>query len=113
MLDWRSTITTKFVDREKEEKEKKTYYVQEYEEDPEDSGVEEPVQKRLRRNSPTQTRPLNNGSGADVSEIVVDTGNTSGLTITTNGESGILYLKMMILIWVLWEILMQISTRRD
>lgn len=45
-----------------------------------------------------QTRILNNGSGADVSEIVVDTGNTSGLTITTNGESGILYLKMMILI---------------
>lgn len=38
-----------------------------------------------------QTRTLNNRSGADVSEIVVDTGNTSGLTITTNGESDILY----------------------
>ena len=38
------------------------------------------MQKRLRRNSPTQTRSVSNGSEADMSESIVDTCNTRGLT---------------------------------
>ena len=46
------------------------------------------MQIRLRRSSLTQLRLVNNGSEADASETVVYTGNTSGFTTTTDGESG-------------------------
>ena len=70
----------------KKRKRKETDQVEEYEVDTEESEVEKPAQERLKRNSLTQTRPMSNGSEADVPESVVDTGNTSGLTTTTDGE---------------------------
>ena len=55
--------------------------------DTEVSEVEEPTQKRLKSNSPTKTRSVSNGSETDLSETIVDTCNTSGLTSITDGES--------------------------
>ena len=43
--------------------------------------------KETKEKYPTKTRPVGNGSVVDVSESDVDTGNASGLTITTDGES--------------------------
>ena len=73
--------------RKKKRKKKETDQVQGYEADTKESEVVEPLQKRLRGNSPTQTRLVSNGSEANVSESIVDTGNTSGLTTTTDVES--------------------------
>ena len=44
-------------------------------------------EKRLRRSSPTQKRPVSNGSEADASESIMDTANTNGLATTTDSES--------------------------
>ena len=71
----------------KKRKRKEAGHVQGYEADTEESEDKEPVQKRLRRNSLTQTGPVSNGSEADVSESIMDTCNTSGLTSTAHGES--------------------------
>ena len=71
----------------KKRKRKEADHIHEYEADTKEFEVEEPAQKRVRRNSPTQIRPVSNGSEADVLESVVDTGNTSGLTTTTYYKS--------------------------
>ena len=76
--------------REKNKRNRKeTDQGQGYDADMNKSEVEEPTQKRLRRNSLTQTRPVSNGSEADVLESIEDTGHTSSLIITADGESDV------------------------
>lgn len=58
-----------------------------YEADTDKSEVEEPVQKKLRRNSSTQTRPVTNERETDVSERIADTGNKSRVISTKYGKS--------------------------
>ena len=76
------------LQRQKRKRQRKEAdHAQGYEIDTEEPEVEEPAQQILKRNSPTQTRPVSNGNEADIS--VVDTGNSSGLTTTTDGESDV------------------------
>ena len=68
-------------------REKKRKEEDQYEADTDKSEVEEPVQKKLRRNSSTQTRPVSNERETDVSERIADTGNKSCVISTTDGKS--------------------------